>query len=421
MTSNPHRHPRARPLIGLVLAAALTGCGADYDVARRTAADPDRVPADDACRFELARPVLPVSRASWLTNLTIVEKRHWPEGLYADYLAHRQQVAAMGRRAPAWPSKRVDGYRFEWFRNGAQAHAVRFDDRIIYFVTRLTRRKPADESHRAGGYHDVAMLPIGGKLQERVILHNIEGGRPDAPLEFQVQAFAGVLFLVYGTTDAIMLTMAQLVGNDWRFSEPRVLHALTAPPCDLRLAKGHDRLHLVWTADRRVDPAGGVLYSSTSGPARNWSTPILISPTSLNGTADVVPDGNDVFVVWTDDQAGEGSPRLRDGLGWVYVAGSRDGGATFGRPVLVSDAREQTTQARLVLLAPMGKDLALYWSAAEGDRWPDSWNKAALDRDLDVVRPAGTVTGSALVSAYRKRMIALLEGAEAVTAAPTGP
>jgi hypothetical protein len=399
----------------LLLALVPAGCGADYDTGRRTSADPGLVPPEEAIRFELSGQVLPVSRASWLERLSILDKRHWPAGAYADYLEHRRIVNAMGRKAPSWPTPRADAYRFEDYRNQARSVVVRVGGETIVFVTCQTRRRAAKgQGSLPGSAHDVVMLRVGsgrgGELREELILDEVQGGQPDAAIELQALPLLEDVLVVWGTTDSIMQMIGTREGDRWVFSERRAVHRLTAPARDLRLAGCQGSVHVSWTVDRRGAPRGGIFCSSTQDPRGAWGSPIEISSSALNGRGALLAEGPDVYVAWTDDRLGEGGPVPPEGLGWVFVARSADAGATFDRPVLVGDPEGGDALAADLLLAVADTELLLYWSEEIVEGWPQRWHKALLDRDLDVMRAAGTVAGGDLLNAYRRRMTAVLTG-----------
>ena len=90
-------------LLGVVPLLAVAGCGEGYDVARRQAAEPPEMPADETCRFERSGQTRPVSRASWLMSLDTVTPKHWPAGMYKDFRKHQELKRARGSRAPDWP------------------------------------------------------------------------------------------------------------------------------------------------------------------------------------------------------------------------------------------------------------------------------------------------------------------------------
>src|ERR1043165_4365695 len=97
------------------------------------------------------------------------------------------------------------------------------------------------------------------------------------------------------------------------------------------------------------------------------ATPITIAiPNRVNSTPWVAASGAFVAVAWTAAPTGEKS-------GDVYAAISRDGGATFDRPVRVNsvagDARVSGEIApRIAVLARSGSDplITVTWNAKEG-------------------------------------------------------
>ena len=200
------------PLLGLVPVLALAGCGKGYDVARREANGAGTPPADETCRFEQARQPVPVSRASWLTNLEMVTSRYWPEGMYADFRKHQEVKRALGSRAPDWPTPAADRYRFEPFGSPARTFVVRPEGHTLYFVSLLTMRNALrlrQGGNGSGSFHTVAVLDVGGDMREHILVRNVEGGRSRAPLEMQVVTVGSDVLLVYATTDSIY----QIVGR----------------------------------------------------------------------------------------------------------------------------------------------------------------------------------------------------------------
>jgi hypothetical protein len=386
---------------------ALSGCGEGYDVARHQAAAP--APAEGTCRFEQSRQILPVSRASWLAGLDDITPRHWPAGMYDDFRKHQELKRARGSRAPDWPTRRADRYRFESFRSPARSYVVRPGGHTLFFVSLLTMRNTMRSGGGgSGSFHTIVVLDVDGSMQERVLVKNVEGGHADAPLEYQVAAVDDGVLVVYATIDSIFQIVGRPAADGLAYSKPQLVYRLQAPALDLGLATSPDRLHLVWTQPGEDPEHRALHYVSSTGPGADWSAPTAIAQSAQPFTTNLLTQDQTIFVAWTDGRFDtRAAPASRPGR--VMVAASRDEGATFSRPVVISDLTDADDTAAQLLVTLSGRDLVVYWSSQPPPAWPQLWSRAVLDPDLEVVTPAGELAGDDLLAAYSERMASVLD------------
>jgi hypothetical protein len=397
-------------LLGLVPLLALAGCGGGYDVAKRRVAEPQQVPADETCRFEESRQVLPVSRVSWLTSLDTVTPKYWPAGMYADFRKHQELKRARGSRAPDWPTRRSDRYRFESYRAPARSFVVKPGDHTLFFVSLLTmRNRMRSGGGGSGSFHTVSVLDVDGGMRQHVLVRNTEGGRSDAPLEMQVAAFGSDVVVVYATIDSICQAVGRPAGDGFEFSKPRVVLMPQVPPLDLCLATSPERLHLVWTQPGVASGHRTLHYASSTGSDAGWSDPIVITETAVAGTVNLLADDREVFAAWADGRFVATGPQ-GPSAGRVMAAASRDEGVTFTRPIMISNPGDPSDTAAQLLVTMSGEDLVVYSSPEPGPAWAGRWHRAILDRSLRTVTPGGELAGDELVAAYSERMISVFGG-----------
>jgi hypothetical protein len=398
--------------IGLLLAvsvAALVGCGEGYEVAERRAAVSAPAAAENTCRFEQSRQLLPVSRASWLTSLDYVTPKHWPAGMYDDFRKHQEVKRARGSRAPDWPTRRADRFRFEAYRSPARAFVVKPGGHSLFFVSLLTMRNTMRSGgDSSGAFHTVAVLDVDRGMQEQVLLRNVEGGQRDAPLEFQVAAVGDDVVLVYATGLSIFHMRGRASDQGFVFSKPALIRQPQVPALDLCLATSPRGLHLVWTEPGETPAHRSLHYTNTTGPDASWSVPLVGTETAVPGTANLLIDGTEVFALWADGRFVAGGTESTSS-GKVMAMASRDEGMTFSRPVMISDPTDADDTAARLLVAMSGHDLVVYSSPESGSDWPQRWRRATLDRSLRAVTPEGELTGDELLAAYSSRMISVLE------------
>jgi hypothetical protein len=401
---------RVIPLLGLVLALALAGCGEGYDVAQRRAGGSQPSTADETCRFEQSRQVLPVSRASWLTSLDTVTPKHWPAGMYSDFRKHQELKRARGSRAPDWPTRRSDRFRFESYRAPARAFVVRPDEHTLFVVSLLTMRNTMRSGGGgSGSFHTVSVLDVDGGMREHVLIRNVEGGRSDAPLEMQAVNFGSDVAVVYATIDSICLAVGRPAGDGYEFSKPRVVLVPQVPALDLGLASSAERLHLVWTQPGETPDDRTLHYAGAAGPDADWSSPIVLTPTTRPDSVNLLEDGGEIFVAWIDGRF-VGAATAEPPLGSVMASVSRDDGITFSRPSMITDPTDPGDAAAQLLLTTNGQDLVVYSSREPGPAWTGSWKRALLDRSLKAVTPEGEIGGEDLLAAYSNRMITVYGG-----------
>jgi hypothetical protein len=401
---------RVIPLLSLVPALAMAGCGDGYDVAERRAGGPQPTTADENCRFEQSRQVLPVSRASWLTSLDTVSPKHWPPGMYEDFRKHQELKRARGSRAPNWPTRRSDRFRFEPYRAPARAFVVRPDDHTLFVVSLLTMRNTMRrEGGGSGSFHTIAVLDVDGGMREHILVRNAEGGRPGAALEMQVATVGNDVVVAYATVETICMAVGRPAADGFEFSKPRVVLVPQVPALDLCLVPTAERLHLVWTQPGDTPDDRTLHYAGAAGPDSEWSAPVVITPTARPGTANLLADGGEIFMAWIDARF-VGAATAAPPLGSIMAAVSRDDGVTFSRATMITDPTDPGDTAAQLLLTTNGQDLVVYSSREPGPTWPGSWNRATLERSLQIVTPGGAITGEDLLAAYSDRMISAFGG-----------
>jgi hypothetical protein len=408
MAIGPSRR-RDVALLGLVPLLAVFGCGQGYDVARREAPGPRQVPAEETCRFERSRQVLPVSRASWLANLDFVTPRYWPAGMYKDFRKHQEVKRAMGGRAPDWPTPGADRYRFEVYGSPARSFVVRPHDHTLFVLSLLTMRNTMRSGTAgSGSYHTIAAVDVDGGMRGQILVRNAEGGRSNAPLEMGAVPVGADVVVVYATMDSILRIVGRPVGGSFEFSRPQLVHRPEVPALDLRLRTSPGGLHLVWTQPGDTSAHRTLHHATAADPDASWSVPTTISETALPGTANLVTDGGDIFVLWADGRLdGLASPDAPTGR--IMALASRDEGVTFSRPIMISDPTDSGDTAAQLLATLSGQDLIVYWSRDPGPAWPQRWSKARLDRDLESVTPGGELAGEELLAAYSRRMTSVFD------------
>ncbi|MHC5007567.1 MAG: hypothetical protein ACYTGF_09450 [Planctomycetota bacterium] len=401
---------RVIPLLGLVPALALAGCGDGYDVAERRAPVGQAATADETCRFEQSRQILPVSRASWLTSLDTVTPKHWPAGMYSDFRKHQELKRARGSRAPKWPTRRSDRFRFEPYRAPARAFVVQPDDHTLFVMSLLTMRNTMRrEGGGSGSFHTIAVLDVDGGMREHVLVRNTEGGQPGAPLEMQVATVGSDVVVAYATVESICMAVGRPAGDGFEFTKPRVVLVPQVAALDLCLAPTAERLHLVWTQPGDTPDERALHYASAAGPDSEWSAPIVITPTARPGTVNFLADGEEIFVAWIDSRF-VGAATGQAPLGSIMAAASRDDGVTFSRPIMITDPTDPGDTAAQLLLTTNGQNLVVYSSREPWPAWPTSWNRAMLERSLKVVTPEGEIAGEDLLAAFSDRMTVVFGG-----------
>ena len=261
----------------------------------------------------------------------------------------------------------------------------------------------------SGSFHTIAVLDVDGGMQEHVLVRNVEGGRSNAALEMQVVIFGSDVVVVYATIDRIYEIVGRPVGNGFKFSRPRAVHKPQVPAFDLCLAPSAERLHLLWTQPGDTPDDRTLHYAGAAGSDSDWSAPIVITLAARPGTANLLANGGEIFVAWIDARF-VGAATAQAPLGSIMAAVSRDDGVTFSRPVMITDPTDPGDTAAQLLLTTNGQDLVVYSSREPGPAWPGSWNRATLQRSLQVVTPGGEIAGEDLLAAYSDRMISVFGG-----------
>jgi hypothetical protein len=406
----------------------------------------------------------------WLPTLSMVKEESWPYGLAAAYKPPKKETAAAvgsspanaagaaklagadpklagkakptgktkpaenaGTPAPAKPAgtaspadttPATEGASGTWLgRIGVTWHSEPFDDRNIaarfakvagrqfFLVSAPVPRTKAGAAPSGPdkSIHKLVMLDVDGGLIEQILVPSVEVDRGAGALEFEAVAFRDRLVVAYAEGPAIHQMIGTFVHGDLTFTKPEL--ACRAAENNervglLRMRPGPDRLHLLWCQGMQL------LHASTTGPWEgSWSPPQTISLTA-NGTnceegADLVIDGPDVFIAWSDNRLRSDWTEQRgyDNDLKLFVAVSRDGGATFSTPVLFSDPLNKAEQVDRVFLTLANDKVILCWT--EEPR--GSWRSGILDRGglhLD----AGTAvrTDKQLHEAFTGRMKTVL-------------
>ncbi len=223
----------------------------------------------------------------------------------------------------------------------------------------------------------------------------------------QVVSIGSDVVVVYATIDSILQIVGRPGDGGYEFSRPRVVHKLEVPPLDLRLRASPGRLHLVWTQPGEAPAHRTLHHAGAAGPGEAWSVPTTITPTALPGTANLLADGSEVFLLWADGRSVAAASQ-RPAAGRVMAVVSRDDGATFSRPVMISDPTDPADTAAQLLVTVSGEDLVVYSSPDAGPAWAEHWNSTIVDRSLRVATPGGDLAGDVLRAAYTRRMASVL-------------
>ncbi len=461
---SPHRRGLRSRVLGLgalallLLAVAPSGCGKEeYESGVRTTAS-GVPPAMPSWRFEISQPRGPMFLPVWLPSLSMVKEESWPYGLAAAYTPPKKPSASAvpvtgsspanaagsanpaggsksaantkptGKAGPASPSDATpapDGPATgRWLgRIGVTWHSEPFEDRNIaarfakvagrqfFLVSAPVPRTKAGPAPSAPdkAIHTILLLDVDGGLIEQVLVPSVEVDRSAGALEFEATAFRDRLVVMYADGPAIHQMVGTFVHGDLTFTKPEL--ACRVPENTervglLRMRAGPDRLHVLWCQGMQL------LHASSTGPwEAGWIAPRTIS-LAANGTnceegADMVVEGPDVFIAWSDNRLrGKwNEQRGYDNDLKLFVAVSRDGGATFSTPVLFSDPLNKAEQVDRVFLTLANDKVILCWTEeARG-----SWRCGVLDRG-GLHLEAGTAlrTDKQLREAYTGRMKTVL-------------
>ncbi len=260
--------------------------------------------------------------------------------------------------------------------------------------------------------HTMLLLDVDGGLIEQVLVPSVEVDRSAGALEFEAMAFRDRLVVMYADGPAVHQIVGTFVHGDLTFTKPEL--ACRAPESAeraervglVRMRAGPDRLHVLWCQGMQL------LHASSTGPWESgWSPAQTISLTA-NGSnceegADLVIEGPDVCIAWSDNRL---RSKWNEQSGYdndlkLFVAVSRDGGATFSTPVLFSDPLNKAEQVNRVFLTLANDKVILCWTEeARG-----SWRTGILDRGgLHLEASTGKQTDKQLHEAFTGRMKTVL-------------
>ena len=159
---------------------------------------------------------------------------------------------------------------------------------------------------------------------------------------------------------------------------------------------------MVWSEGPYHKSDGYRLFYRRADRNGRWERPRVLTESANRGTANLLVDGEDVFVAWTDHRFREWAWDGVENTHKIFVQriGGHDG--RFGRPVLLSDPDDRADKARRLFLAATRDELVVYWTGRTSGGRP--WQRAAIDRALTTLTPLDTLTHRALMEDYAARM-----------------
>jgi hypothetical protein len=128
---------------------------------------------------------------------------------------------------------------------------------------------------------------------------------------------------------------------------------------DVRADPGHDTLVCsTWSGDAKH---GGVHITRSTDSGATWSKPLRVSETSASRTSDLAAMDDRVAAAW-DELVGTRKV--------IFAATSSDGGVTWGKPIRLSDA-EGSGNSDHPRVASLGGRFVVMWTQAESETSPN--------------------------------------------------
>jgi hypothetical protein len=139
-------------------------------------------------------------------------------------------------------------------------------------------------------------------------------------------------------------------------------------------------VHVVWTDTSEGEKSPDVWYSGSADKGATWSKAFNISQTPGISRQPAVAAGaqGDVYVTWADTSSGEGSPD-------IYFTASKDGGKTWAKSLDVSNTPGTSSNPDI---AADEKGVYLTWAdTSSGQNSPDIYVSASRDRGATFSKP----------------------------------
>jgi len=365
---------------------------------------PARTGQDDAraVRFESARPLGAFVRGPWIKLSGLIPVEAWPAEVVNHYLAS-QRVRALGNAPPAaiestrglhFGSPRGRKVRSIW----CGGHALLFHSAKIH-----EKRTGVSGTGPTRRFFDLAVIDIDDATdrgREVPLIDVVEAPLTDR-LPFAAAAIDDQVLLVYITSSAIIEQRGRVTAAGLELDEATALGPFEGRVGDLHLLATPEAFHLVWSEgrDREYDDYR-LLYRRKNRDGR-WESPRTLTESANSGTANLLVDGDDIFVAWSDHRFREWRWVGYEKTHKIFVQRGSRHGRQFGRPTLMSDPDDRYDEAERLFLAASQDEIVIYWSLKNvGARW----HRAAVDRALTTVTPLDDLDHASLMQDYTARL-----------------
>ena len=383
-------------------AIALTFGRTGYGTVEHLPARPGRDEAR-AVRFESSRPWRSAVRGPWIGLSDLIPIDAWPKEVRTQYHASQQIRARGGAPQAAIASTRrlqFGGPR------GRSLRSIWCGGRALLFHSARLKEKRTGISGLGPTrrFFDLAVIDVDDATdqgREMPLLEIVEGPLTDW-LPFAVAAIDTQLRLVYITNSTITERRGRVTAAGLELDEPTVLGPFRERAGDLFLLATSDAFHMVWSAGSYHENHGYRLFYQRADRDGGWERPILLTESANRRTANLLVDGEDVFVAWSDHRFQEWAWDGPENMYKIFVQRISGHDRRLGRPVLMSDPDDRSDWADRLFLAATQDELVIYWSGRNSSGQP--WHRAAIDRSLTTLTPLDPLDHRTLMEDYVARL-----------------
>lgn len=139
-------------------------------------------------------------------------------------------------------------------------------------------------------------------------------------------------------------------------------------------------VYVAWADTASGDGSPDVYFTSSKDAGKTWAAAVDISNTpGVSSNPDVAADASGIYVTWQDTISGAGSPD-------IFVATSADHGATFGKPLDISNTPGVSSDPAIA--ARDGSVVVIWCDTSDGhDQNPDIFAAVSADHGASFGKP----------------------------------